>query len=77
MNQVVELMKEGKNITIFCPTDSALKDVSKEELKALLLEHIAVQHGHQGVMFNSLAGGKISLTPSGSNPSKVCSCSPI
>ena len=69
--QVVDLMKEGKNVTIFCPTDSALKHVENEDVQLMLLDHIAVQYGHHGIMFNTLNGGKISLTPSGSDPRKV------
>lgn len=71
MNQVVDLMKSGKNVTIFCPTDSALQGYDADELKEILLDHIAVHHGHHGIMFNSLNGGKISLTPTGKSDNKV------
>jgi len=71
MSKVMQLMKQGEKVTIFCPADSALHKLSNVDMKLLLGNHIALKHGSNGVLFKSLAGGKISLTPAGNNPRKV------
>ena len=67
----MDLMKQGNKLTIFCPTDAALEHINMKKMKDMFMSHIAVKHGQHGAMFNSLAGGKITLTPSGNDPEKV------
>ena len=75
MNDIRRIIEtKSKQVTIFCPIDDAYDKIYETEdfdEKKLLLNHIAFKHDENGLMYDTLSGGKITLNPKEKTSSKV------
>ena len=72
--EVERLIQDVADVAIFCPIDAAFERLYRTKLPSnerdILLNHIAFKHDKRGVMYNTLAGGRIVLNPVGGKDGK-------
>ena len=75
MSDIRRIIKtKNKQVTIFCPIDDAYDKICETEdfdERELLLNHISFKHDENGLMYDTLSGGKITLNPEEKASSKV------